>query len=100
VRSLTVLLELLRMIVLLLIFMFVTGAVERFIYESFMSWEHSYHWYLAIGNFVLFFVIYRNYLQFKGWYKSKDNVKLSKSATRLLYLIAALIIIVPMIFYV
>jgi hypothetical protein len=58
----------------------------------------SYSWLGAIAILILIFVLYRNKLQFSGWYKGEGRVKLSKSVTVTLILSSILLIILPFIF--
>lgn len=55
-------------------------------------------WLGFIAYFFLFLVLYRNKLQFKGWYESKNNKKLSKTTTISLTAISVLLIVMPIIF--
>lgn len=58
----------------------------------------KYRWLGFISIYLLIFVLYRNKLQFRGWYKSKNNKKLSKTLTTLLLVISALLISIPILF--
>lgn len=86
--------ELLRILILLVLIMLVLGGGERYLY-SLLYGEPRYNWFMALGNFMLFFILYRNYFQFKGWYKSKDNRKLNKHTTRISIIIAVGLIVIP-----
>lgn len=86
--------ELIRIILLLAFTMLIFGGIERYIYQ-FIFGEPIYHWLMLIGNFILFFVLYRNYLQFKGWYKSSKSEKLDRFTTRSLIIIAIALILIP-----
>ncbi|KGR79845.1 hypothetical protein [Ureibacillus manganicus] len=55
----------------------------------------SYSWLGAIAILLLIFVLYRNKLQFSGWYKGKGMVKLPKFVTATLIIISILLIISP-----
>lgn len=87
-------LELLRMCVLLILTLLILGGLERLIY-SIMLGTPLYNWSMGIGNIVLFFILYRNYFQFMGWYKSVKNQRLSTSITRSLAVISMILIIIP-----
>lgn len=54
-------------------------------------------WLGAIAILLLVFVLYRNKLQFTGWYQGSKNVKLPKSVTYLLVFSAVIFMIIPII---
>lgn len=87
-------LELLRMCVLLMLTLFILGGVERFIYQSIFG-QPVYNWSMALGNLLIFFMLYRNHFQFKGWYKSQKNQKLTILTTRITTVISLGLIILP-----
>lgn len=87
-------LELLRLCVLLVLTLFILGGVERFIYQSIFG-QPVYNWSMALGNLLLFFMMYRNHFQFKGWYKSQKNQKLTILTTRIITVISLGLIILP-----
>ncbi|WP_411789221.1 hypothetical protein [Halobacillus rhizosphaerae] len=55
----------------------------------------TYSWLGAIGIVILLFVLYRNKLQFTGWYKGKRGHKLKKKLTFILTLTSILFIMSP-----
>jgi len=87
-------LELLRMCVLLVLTLFILGGVERFIYQSIFG-QPMYNWSMALGNLLIFFMLYRNHFQFKGWYKSHKNQKLTILTTRITMVVSLGLIILP-----
>lgn len=87
-------LELLRMCVLLMLTLFILGGVERFIYQSIFG-QPVYNWSMALGNLLIFFMLYRNHFQFKGWYKSQKNQKLTILTTRITTVISLGLIMLP-----
>lgn len=87
-------LELLRMCVLLVLTLFILGGVERFIYQSIFG-QPMYNWSMALGNLLIFFMLYRNHFQFKGWYKSQKNQKLTILTTRITMVVSLGLIILP-----
>ncbi|MEK5439245.1 hypothetical protein MHI27_05675 [Paenibacillus sp. FSL H8-0261] len=89
-------LELLRMCVLLVLTLFILGGVERFIYQSIFG-QPVYNWSMALGNLLIFFMLYRNHFQFKGWYKSQKNQKLTILTTRITTVISLGLIILPIV---
>lgn len=50
-------------------------------------------WMLAIANYCMIFVLYRNVFQFKGWTRFRGDKKLSKTASAMLLVPAFLILI-------
>jgi hypothetical protein len=86
--------EMLRLVVLLVLTLLVLGGVEQWIFKTLYGWN-GYFYTPAIGNFLVFFVMYRNYWQFKGWYKSEKNQKLKPVWTRSLSITALLLILLP-----
>ncbi|WNS41131.1 hypothetical protein [Paenibacillus sp. MMS20-IR301] len=86
--------EMIRMAALLLLTLLLLGSVEQWIFKALYGWN-GYLYTSAIGNFLLFFVLYRNYLQFRGWYKSEKNQKLKPFWTRILGISALLLILLP-----
>ncbi|WP_026476228.1 hypothetical protein [Alkaliphilus transvaalensis] len=59
--------------------------------------ENSLGWMIAFANLIIVFVVYRNNLQFKGWFKSSRSSKLPKLITRTLLVLAMVLIILPLI---
>ncbi|WP_152658545.1 hypothetical protein [Oceanobacillus sp. CFH 90083] len=55
----------------------------------------TYSWLGAIAILLLLFVLYRNKLQFSGWYQGKGKVKLPKSVSRTLILSSIVLLISP-----
>ncbi|MCP3032297.1 hypothetical protein LF817_13195 [Halobacillus sp. A1] len=89
-------LELLRII---LIFVLLGGLVFAFIGEIYAIHEptESYSWLGALAILVLYFVLYRNKLQFSGWYKGKGRRKLPEKVSNALVFTSILLIIAPFI---
>lgn len=88
-------LELLRILILLAVTLTILGSVEVFLYQLIFD-DFSFHWSMGLANFIIFFVLYRNRFQFKGWYKSERNKKLSSNATKILVTIALILIFFPL----
>lgn len=57
----------------------------------------SYSWLGAVAILILLFVLYRNKLQFFGWYKGKGKQKLPKRVSTILISISIILIITPFI---
>ncbi|USG64901.1 hypothetical protein NDK47_22695 [Brevibacillus ruminantium] len=85
------LLEYIRTIIILCIGFSVLGYIENEIsisigiidINSFKVWLLT-----GISNFLFLFVLYRNKLQFSGWYSGEQNVRLSRKTTTILILVA------------
>lgn len=88
------LLELCRIVFLLLITLYVLDKLERILIKM-ITGKIDFHWSMTIGNLLLFFIMYRNYFQFNGWYKSKQNKKLSRTTSKIFISISIGFIIVP-----
>lgn len=86
--------EILRLCILLVLTLYILGMLERSIYQWVFG-EPLDYWSMGVGNILVFFVLYRNYFQFKGWYKSENNQKLSKNTTIILVLISLILILIP-----
>lgn len=87
-------LELLRII---LIFAFL-GALGWFIIQGIYAVNgvaEGYAWLGGVAILLLLFVFYRNKLQFSGWYKGKNRVKLPKSVSIILISCSIILMIIP-----
>jgi len=80
--------EIVRIIVLMVLFISVVDWLGSAVYGYFDLDDGRST--LVLGSFLLFFLIYRNYLQFTGWYRSTENKKLPKATS---YVIAAAVIL-------
>jgi hypothetical protein len=87
-------LELFRMCVLLVLTLFILGGLERLVYQ-FIFGQPVYNWSMGLANFLIFFILYRNHFQFKGWYKSEKNQKLTILTTRIITVISVGLILLP-----
>ncbi|WP_206099699.1 hypothetical protein [Longirhabdus pacifica] len=71
--------EIMRILVILFLGMFILTKIEIGIYE--LIWKKEFidiNYYLMwIGNVLVIFLVYRNKLQFSGWYKSNVHTKIS-----------------------
>jgi len=88
------LLELLRIIIIFMILGGLGWAIIGNIYTINEATE-SYSWLGATAILLLLFVLYRNKLQFSGWYKGEGRVKLPKSVSLTLILSSILLILLP-----
>ena len=93
-------LELIRIMALFSILGSFMGALLRLIYKSFgINIDQSTGgWLVSLSIFMLFFLLYRNKLQFSGFYKSSNSVKLSKTMSVLLISGSAFLIIIAPLF--
>jgi len=53
-------------------------------------------WMGITGTVIIFFVLYRNKLQFSGWYVGKGREKLPKNISKLLISSSILLLILPL----
>ncbi|RKQ35698.1 hypothetical protein [Oceanobacillus halophilus] len=89
-----VLLELLRIIIIFGILSALGWAAIEYIYRIYEATE-TYSWLGAVAIFLLLFVLYRNKLQFSGWYKGK--AKLPKTITVILLVSSVVLLILPLV---
>ena len=92
-KFLSFIFEILRIIILMALVLLVLGWTERYIFQLIFG-EPIYHSLMTIGNFIIYFIVYRNYLQFKGWYKSIKNKKLNRFTTNCLLIVAITLILI------
>lgn len=87
-------LEMVRMLVLLLLVSALLGSLENGLFKMIHNRE-AIPWLFTAGNLLLYFVLYRNKLQFQGWYRSAHNRKLKTVTTVMLTGISLLFILLP-----
>lgn len=90
-----VILELFRIIFIFILIGVVAWLVVGNIY-TIRGVNEDYHWVAAIGIYVFVFVLYRNKLQFSGWYKGKGREKLSKKTTIVLISGSVFLLVLPL----
>lgn len=90
-------LELLRVAAILIVLGAGSGMILSSIYSSDAGTE-PYAWLGGIAVVLLIFVLYRNKLQFSGWYKGESRDKLPRIATILLICVSLLLLVSPFIF--
>lgn len=90
------LLEILRIILLLLIFVgfFISLLGYSYSFLGFNLNNFHYAWLAYIAIISLFFVLYRNKLQYSGWYIGKRRERLSKTTTLILVASSILLMII------
>lgn len=87
-------LELLRIVIIIVIFGALGGVVLGNLY-TINDHTEQYSWLGVIAILLLVFVLYRNKLQFSGWYKGKGRVRLPRMVSYILVLSAIILIILP-----
>ena len=88
-------LELVRIIFLFAIVGAILGSFVQYIYSEFDTDTDRYGWMVFVAIFFLNFVLYRNKLQFSGWYKGKDKVKLPKIVSKILIFSSVCLLLLP-----
>ncbi|WP_208586192.1 hypothetical protein [Gracilibacillus suaedae] len=90
------LLELLRIIFIFLLLGGLGWAIIENIYTINEAIE-GYSWLGALAILVLLFVLYRNKLQFSGWYQGDGREKLPRNVSITLILTSIMLFIAPFI---
>lgn len=90
----TNLLELLRIVAILVVLGVGGGLMLEGLYSTAPETE-AYGWLGGIAVLLLIFVLYRNKLQFSGWYKGEGRDKLPRTATLLLISASIVLIVSP-----
>ncbi|PFH88702.1 hypothetical protein [Bacillus sp. AFS088145] len=86
-----VLIELIRIVFIFLLLGLILNTLLRNLYLSMGVNLDKFGWMGSVAIFSFLFVLYRNKLQFSGWYNGKARVKLSKKVTT--FLVSELLII-------
>lgn len=90
-----VLLELIRIIV---IFAIVGGSLGYLLKNAYLEIgidTGKYSWMGFISIFILIFVLYRNKLQFSGWYNGKGRNRLPKKVSQILIFSSIILLLLP-----
>ncbi|WP_345240510.1 hypothetical protein [Pontibacillus salipaludis] len=90
------LLELLRILFIFVILGGLGWALIENIYTTNEATE-GYSWFGALAVLVLLFLVYRNKLQFFGWYEGEGRKKLSRNVSVTLLFTSIILIITPFI---
>lgn len=69
------------------------GFLFIFIYDFLEMNVRNNEWMVFIALFIILFILYRNKLQFHGWYKGKGREKLPKKITQILITSATLLLV-------
>ena len=89
------LLELIRIIFLSTIVGSIFFYIINYIYLEMGIDTEKFGFIVFTAIFILFFVLYRNKLQFSGWYKGKGKEKLPRIVSQILILSAIVLILIP-----
>lgn len=88
--------ELLRIVIIFVLLGGLGWAIINNMYTINEATE-NYSWLGAIAILMQLFVLYRNKLQFSGWYHGKGRKKLPKTVSLTLITISILLLILPFI---
>ncbi|WP_409340696.1 hypothetical protein [Paenibacillus sp. MBLB4367] len=96
VSILRYMLELLRILVLVMVLGILFSVLQNAAYSiaGFPIDRNEYAWLARVAILVLIYVLYRNRLQFSGWYKGAGMQKLSKPVTFSLLCISLLLMVI------
>lgn len=89
---------LLELIRILFIMVFLVGVSSYFIgtiYQELGTDIHKYGWMTYSAILTLIFVLYRNKLQFNGWYKGDGRKKLPKIVSSILICSSIILLVLP-----
>jgi predicted PurR-regulated permease PerM len=89
-----VILELIRIIFLFVIIGGICASILEHVYSAMGIDSNKYGW-SSISVFILFFVLFRNKLQFSGWYKGKGKIRLPKKVSQILIVSVIVLLIFP-----
>ncbi len=90
-----VLLELFRILFIFALAGFFFGAILSALYSKMGIEQEKYGWLGSIAILLLLFVLYRNKLQFNGWYKGSERVKLPKVVSQILIFSSIGLLLLP-----
>ena len=89
------LLELVRIFIILFIVIGVSSYFFNTIYLEMGINIEEYGLFVFSASFILFFVLYRNKLQFSGWYKGKGRDKLPRKVSQILIFSSIVLLLFP-----
>ncbi len=93
--NMRIFLELLRII---FIFILLGGLAWLLIGEIYTEKNvQKYQWLGAIGIYMVLYLLYKNRLQFSGWYKGAGRKKLPRKVSWILICLALSLLILPLI---
>lgn len=88
-------LELIRILFIMTIVVGILGSIVGYVYLKIGADIDKYGWMTYIAIPILFFVLYRNKLQFSGWYKGKGREKLPKIVSQMLIFSSISLLLLP-----
>ena len=88
-------LELIRILFIMAIVVGILGSIVGYVYLEIGTDINEYGWMTYIAIPILIFVLYRNKLQFSGWYKGKDREKLPKIVSQILIFTSISLLFLP-----
>lgn len=72
------------------------GAVGFLLVDQlYRNFPTALDWFGTIGIFLLIFLLYRNKLQFTGWYRSKKQTALKKEITLTISILGVVSVLFP-----
>lgn len=95
---LRVILELFRIITIIFVIGMIMGLIIHSIYAIFGIAVENTGWIVGMAIFPLLYVLYKNRLQFSGFYKNGKQVKLSNRTTAILLCSSVLMLTVAPLF--
>lgn len=90
-----IILELVRIILIFLFLGGILGNVVGTLYSNLGIDTEQYGWIAILGIYVFLFILYRNRLQFSGWYNGKGREKLPPIFSKILTLCSIILILSP-----
>lgn len=81
-KTLQFILEIIRVFLILFISLIILGYVQQQIVRLFGFTKFNWN-LIFIADLLLIYVLYKNKLQFTGWFKSPHNKALSSKSTKL-----------------
>ncbi len=95
-NTMSVFLELIRIIFICIVFGFLIWGVVKSIYSTLqINIGNDNGWLPGIAVYIILFVLYRNKLQFSGFYEGPNQKKLSRKLTLTLISSSILLLIIP-----
>jgi len=92
-----IILELSRIVFIFVLLGGILFSIVDYVYTELGVFTDRYGWMSIPAIFILLFVLYRNKLQFSGWYAGKGREQLSKTASKLMISISIVLLILPLI---
>ncbi|MGE8078700.1 hypothetical protein [Peribacillus loiseleuriae] len=93
-----IVLELIRIMAIFLFLGSILSQLIKFVFVAIGLHTDQYDWLCMIAIYMSLFVLYRDKLQFSGWYKGKEREKLPIHISQLILAIAILLIVLTPVF--